>query len=52
MGAADVVIGKISSRCPDVRDIIPCGGTGSSIVWVVDVGYVPAHCEDLGQITQ
>ena len=27
-----------------------CGGTGGSFIWVRDVVYIPAHCDDSGRI--
>ena len=50
VGAADVVVGERGSGCLDVSDVIRCGGTGCSIVWVRYVGYVPAHLEYLGRL--
>ena len=50
VGAADTGDGERGIVCPDVGDVLCCGGTGGSVVWVEDVGYVPAHWEDLGRL--
>ena len=50
MGEYDVVVGERGIGLLDAGDVLRCGGTGSSVPWVGDVGYVPAHWEDLGQL--
>ena len=50
VGTDDKGVGTRGSGCPDVRNVLRGSLTGSPVVWFVDVGYVPAHWEDLGRI--
>ena len=50
MDADDAGIGEKGTRCPDVRDVICCSGAGGTFLWVIDVGYVTVHWEDIGRI--
>ena len=50
VGAADKGIGERGRVCPDFGNVI-CGScAGSTVVWVGDMGYVPAYWENLGQL--
>ena len=50
MGAVVAGAGKVRGRCLYIRTILCCGGKISPYVWVGDVGYVPTHWEDSGQL--
>ena len=50
MGAVVAGSGEGGGGISDVGVFIFCGGAGGSSVWVGDMGYVPAHWEDDGQI--
>ena len=43
--AADAGVGKIGSGFPDVGNILRGSCAVCLVVWVGDVGYVPAHWE-------
>ena len=48
VGADDVVVGKRGRRYSHIGGVLRCGGTFSSVIWAIDVGYVPVCWEDLG----
>ena len=50
VGATDAVVGERVSGCPDVRDFLRFSGAVSLIIWIGEVGYLPAHWEDLGRL--
>ena len=41
--ASDTVVGDRGSRRPDVWCVLHCSGAGSHVIWVRDMGFVPAH---------
>ena len=50
VGVGDAVVGKRGSIWTDVRGFL-CGSCEKvPVVWVISVGYVTAHWEDLGRI--
>ena len=50
MGAAVQGVEQGWRRCPDLEKNLRGGDSGSSVVWVGDVGADTAHCGDYGRI--
>ena len=50
MKASDAVVGDRGSRQLDVGYVLHCSSAGSHVIWVGDMGYVPAHWQYLGCI--
>ena len=48
---ADTGVLDRGSECQDIRGVLRGIGAGSLVVWVRDMGYIPAHSEDLGLIS-
>ena len=48
--ASDAVVGDRGSRQLDVGYVLHCSSAGSHVIWVGDMGYVPAHWQYLGCI--
>ena len=42
--------GNVGGRFLDVGTVLHCGGARGPSVWVGDVGYVPRHWEEYGQL--
>ena len=51
MGAAVQGIDQGGCRCPELRENFCGGGSGSSILWVRDVGADTVHWDASGRIT-
>ena len=48
VGVADAVFGERGRIFPEFGVVLRCSGSGSLVIWVRNVSYVPVHWEDLG----